>query len=75
MQERRNQIKKSEQQLENSREEMVEQVMVDIDCSRSFFVCIEYVDRVSGQEHVIPVACAGRFPSSSQVKNVRHTLL
>jgi len=67
--ERKDQVKKSEQQLQISREKMVEQVMVECDDSRLSFVCFEYADQLTGQEHVRSVACVGRFPleSDSQV--------
>lgn len=65
LQERRDQAKKSQEQLQNLREETVEQVMVECDDSRSSFVCIEYADRLTGQEHVLSVICVGRLPSVS----------
>jgi hypothetical protein len=63
LQEAKDHVKKSKEQLQNSREKMIEQVTEECGDSRLSFVCVEYMDQLTGQEHVVSVACVGSFPS------------
>lgn len=80
LQEAKNHLLKSQQQLQNSREKMIKQAMEECGVRRLPFVCVEYVDQVTGQERVVSVACVGKFVSSplgseSQVTYSRHSFL
>ncbi|KAG0628562.1 hypothetical protein M758_1G035800 [Ceratodon purpureus] len=54
-------VRKSQQMLQHSREKMIEQVMEECGDSRLAYVCVEYVDQLTGQEHMVSVACVGSF--------------